>query len=371
MKEEKTNAQTLQDEITCSNCAANLKYMPGTSSLKCEYCGTLNEIDVSDEEIEEIDYEKFLNENDVTTEKIDITTIECDSCGAESTFENNIVSGDCPFCGSNIVLSGGTSHSVIKPKSLLPFNIDSTKAFAEFRLWIKKLWWAPNALKKFARLNEKLAGMYIPFWTYDSDTTCKYRGRRGDNYTTTETYTTTENGQTVTKTRTVTRIRWTSVLGTVYNSFDDILIVGTTSLPKKYLEKLEPWDLENLVPFDEKFLSGFRTESYHIGLKEGFEDAKSKMIKQIKSSVKRDIGGDHQQITSMNTKYDNISFKHILLPVWISAYKFKNKTYRIMINARTGEVQGERPYCWIKITLAVLAVLLIVGGIIFAIKYYN
>jgi len=371
MSEEIRSAGTVQSEIACSNCSAKLKFEPGTGSLKCEYCGTINEIEISDEEIEEIDFNKFLNENDVSVEKQEIVTIKCDSCGAESTFDPNIVSDSCAFCGSNIVLSDGTSCSVIKPKSLLPFKVESKKAFELFRTWIKKLWWAPNALKKFAQLNEKLAGMYIPFWTYDSDTTCQYRGRRGDDYQTTETYTTTENGKSVSKTRTVTKTRWTSVSGTVYNKFDDVLVVGTTSLPKKYLERLEPWDLENLVPFDEKFLSGFRTESYHVGLKEGFDDAKLKMTKEIRTTVKRDIGGDHQQIRSMNTHYNDITFKHILLPVYISAYKFKEKVYRFMINARTGEVQGERPYSWIKITLAVLAGLAIIAAIVLAVMYFN
>lgn len=371
MEEEKVIQETIQKEIACSNCSAKLKFEPGTNSLKCEYCGTMNEIEISDEEIEEIDFNKFLNENDVTVEKQEIVTIKCNSCGAESTFDPNIVSDSCAFCGSNIVLSGGTSCSVIKPKSLLPFKVESKKAYELFSTWIKKLWWAPSALKKFAQLNEKLAGMYIPFWTYDSDTTCAYRGRRGDDYQTTETYTTTENGQSVTKTRTVTKTRWTSVSGTVYNKFDDVLVVGTTSLPKKYMEKLEPWDLENLVPFDEKFLSGFRTESYHVGVKEGFDDAKVKMTNVIRTSVKRDIGGDHQQISSMNTRYDDITFKHILLPVWISAYRYNEKVYRFMINARTGEVQGERPYSWVKIFLAIVVGLAIIAGIIFAVKYFN
>lgn len=371
MEEEKVIQETIQKEIACSNCSAKLKFEPGTNSLKCEYCGTMNEIEISDEEIEEIDFNKFLNENDVTVEKQEIVTIKCNSCGAESTFDPNIVSDSCAFCGSNIVLSGGTSCSVIKPKSLLPFKVESKKAYELFSTWIKKLWWAPSALKKFAQLNEKLAGMYIPFWTYDSDTTCAYRGRRGIDYQTTETYTTTENGQSVTKTRTVTKTRWTSVSGTVYNKFDDVLVVGTTSLPKKYMEKLEPWDIENLVPFDEKFLSGFRTESYHVGVKEGFDDAKVKMTNVIRTSVKRDIGGDHQQISSMNTRYDDITFKHILLPVWISAYRYNEKVYRFMINARTGEVQGERPYSWVKIFLAIVVGLAIIAGIIFAIKYFN
>ncbi len=74
---------------------------------------------------------------------------------------------------------------------------------------------------------------------------------------------------------------------------------------------------------------------------------------------RRDIGGEHQQVSSLNVQYHNITFKHILLPVWLSAYRYRGKVYRFMVNGRTGEVQGERPWSRIKITLAVLVVIML------------
>jgi hypothetical protein len=201
--------------------------------------------------------------------------------------------------------------------------------------------------------------MYIPYWTYDSDTISRYKGQRGDDYSTTESYT--ENDKT--KTRTVTKTRWTSVSGTLKLFFDDVLVIASKSLPQKKTNKLEPWDLENLIPFDEKFLSGFRTETYRIGLKDGFDVAKIKMDPKIREAINHQIGGDHQKITSLTTAYSNITFKHTLLPIWISAYRFKNKVYRFIVNGRTGKVQGERPWCWWKIALLVIAILGAIGAI--------
>jgi hypothetical protein len=91
------------------------------------------------------------------------------------------------------------------------------------------------------------------------------------------------------------------------------------------------------------------------------------MEDRIRSSVRSDIGGDTQQITTLSTEYNDITFKHILLPLWISAYRYNNKVYRFTINARTGEVQGERPYSAIKIALLVIAII----GIIVGIVYWN
>ena len=60
-----------------------------------------------------------------------------------------------------------------------------------------------------------------------------------------------------------------------------------------------------------------------------------------------------------------MTYKHLLLPVWILAYKYGEKTYQVVVNAATGEVQGERPYSWIKITLFVMTIAAVVATIVF------
>ena len=225
------------------------------------------------------------------------------------------------------------------------------------------MWFAPNDLKKRAQETaDKLVGVYLPFWTYDSDTTTAYTGERGTYYYVTETYT---NSKGETETREVQRITWAFVSGTINNNFNDVLVCASPSLPEKLSTELEPWDMKELIAFDERFLSGFKTESYRIDLRTGFETAKSYMHNTIEGSVKKDIGGDEQRITMLNTSYNDITFKHILLPVWISAYLYNDKIYHFMINARTGEVQGERPYSAVKIALAIIALLAVAAAVWF------
>ncbi len=356
---------TATEQTKCHECGAILHFEPGTTSLKCQYCGAENEIAISDEVIEELDFNDFINNKIKDEEKVDVTTVKCNGCGASVTMKPNIISDECPFCGTPLVVDSGTTNSLIKPKSLLPFKIDKDTAFASYKKWVKKLWFAPSKLKQIALNIEKMRGMYIPFWTYDSNTYSQYRGQRGVHYYVTESYT--ENGQT--KTRQVRKTRWSSVSGTVRHAFDDILILATKSLPKKKADKLEPWDLSELVPYDNKFLSGFQAESYQVELKEGFVEAKGRMDKYIRTLVKRDIGGDEQRISSVKTQYNDISFKHLLLPLWISAYRFKSKVYRFLINARTGEVQGERPYSFWKIFFTVLGGLAIIAAVIYYFKF--
>jgi ribosomal protein S27E len=363
--------ESKQNEIICKNCGAKLTFAPGTDSLECQSCGALNQIEVDQTAraaaFEEIDFNAYINNQISTAPKIEIKAVKCDSCGAETTFDPALVSSECDFCGSPLVQKEGHSVQVIAPKAMLSFKVTKTESQQAYKLWLKKLWFAPNKLKSRARQTEDLSGIYTPYWTYDSDTRTDYTGQRGDDYQTTETYY--DQGQT--KTRTVTKTRWSHASGRVARFFDDIMVPASDTLPRKYVDKLEPWDLQNLVPYDTKYLSGFKSETYQVDLPKGFDLAKGKMEPVIRTDINHDIGGDHQMITTMNTQYSNITFKHILLPIWLSAYRYNDKIYRFMINARTGEVQGERPWSWIKITLAVLLAIGVIAGLYWFFEVYQ
>ncbi len=363
MDEESTIRESNQSEVTCPSCGGNLLFMPGTSVLRCEHCGTDKAIEESTSTVDELDFEEYVSSLSESIEKHTINTTRCESCGASVSFDPNVVSERCPFCSSILVINNSETQTQIKPGSLLPFGITKNKAYDNFRTWIKKLWFAPNSLKQHITEQEALKGLYIPYWTYDADTTTQYSGLRGDHYTEQETYTVMENGSPVTRTRTVTKTRWTNVSGTVSSFFDDILILASKSLPKNKANKLEPWDLSNLKPFDELYLSGFRTETYQVDLKSGYAEAKQIMENEIYNLIKMDIGGDVQQIVSKSTVIKDVKFKHILLPIYISAYKFRKKIYRFLVNARTGEVQGERPYSAWKIIMFILLLISIFVGI--------
>jgi len=340
-----------QKSFKCEQCGAKMTYVPGSATQNCPYCDHVNAIPQSEEDIVELD-RAFLSKAENSEDSMEVLTIKCQGCGAESSFDENITSKQCPFCGMDIVATA-KSRKLIKPKSLLPFNFDGKEAHRRFKEWIGNLWFAPKALKRMTHSDAGLTGMYVPYWTYDSDTTTFYRGQRGDHYWEEEEHRVHRDGKWVTETRRVQKTEWTRVSGTVWRNFNDVLIIADDSLPRKYANKLEPWDLKNLVPYQDEYLSGFRAESYHVDLKDGFGQAKKKMGVIIDRDIRRDIGGDEQRIDSKKTKHANISFKHILLPIWLNAYRFKDRSYRFLVNGRTGEVQGERPWDWFKIGLTV------------------
>ena len=349
-------------QFPCKNCGASLEFAPGTHALKCPYCGVLNEIAASTAAIEELDYAAQLAELETKQDTHDAVVTHCDGCGAESTLPPGTSAGLCPFCGRAVVATMQTK-ALIKPKSLLPFAVDRGRATPQFSAWLAGLWFAPSALKTAAE-SGRLNGVYLPAWTYDCQTASDYTGERGEHYWDTETYTETVNGRSETRTRQVQRTRWYSASGNVHVPFDDVLVLADKSLPDRLRRQLDGWDLPALVPYTDEYLSGFVAETYQVALPEGFETAKGIMDGVIRGAVCHDIGGDEQRIDGLRTHYDAITFKHVLLPVWISAYRFGDKTFHFVINGRTGRVFGERPYSAVKITIAVLLALVLIAIVV-------
>lgn len=347
-------ASTIPDlrRFPCSNCGAKLEFAPGTTSLVCPFCQTQNTISGADKPVEERDFRAAVAELAHAAAKVEHFSVKCDACGAEINKPPSVTSMTCPFCASNIVMTAmAATH--IKPWGVLPFLVTKEQATQKFRDWLRSRWFAPSALKRDGQIDQRLSGVYVPAWTFDAGTTSAYTGERGDAY-----YVTVRTGKTTTTQR---RIRWTPASGVVAHDFDDVLVLASRSLPTDKAESLEPWDTARVVPYADDYLAGFKAECYQIDLPEGFGIAQGIIAEAINQLIRADIGGDEQRIHSVDTDYHGITFKHLLLPVWISAYRYAEKVYRFLVNARTGEVQGERPYSWVKITLAVLCGLLLIG----------
>lgn len=355
-------ADNTQQHFPCEQCGADLIYTPGSETLTCSYCGHQNTIRIGTETIREYSFEQALQAMEkARIRPLDNTqVIKCPNCSATFELKQNRHAGDCPFCGTPVVM--GTEHTrLFQPKSLLPFLITEKQAQTAFDKWISGLWFAPSALKDKAKRDEKLLGIYIPYWTYDSHTDSFYRGERGIIYYERRMVTVMVNGRPRQQVQNVPRIRWTPVSGRVRLFFDDILVGATRTLPRTILDRLEPWDLPNLIPYNESYLSGFQSEIYQVDLDEGFEVARGIMDSRIYNAVIGDIGGDQQRVHNLQTQHNATTFKHLLLPVWSAAFRFNGKIYRFVINGRNGKTQGERPYSIFKIGMTIL-----LGGILLA-----
>lgn len=344
----------------CTACGATLTYAPGTETLVCEHCGATQAITPTLGEVVEYDF-ATARTRARRQPAADLVQggreVECGACGARTVLAGP--AGRCPYCDSPLVQEVQATDEVIAPESLLPFAIPRERARSAFESWVKGLWFAPGDLARNA-LAGRIEGCYLPYWTYDSTTTTDYTGSRGEYYYVTESYT---DSQGKSRTRQVRRTRWYPASGRVLVPFDDVLVCASRALPGDLIDSLEPWDLGDLRPYEPAYLSGFLAQRYAVDLEQGFESAKQRMQPPIDRAIRSDIGGDTQQIHTKQTRYHNVKFKHFLLPVWVSSFRYGGKAYQFIVNARTGEVAGHRPYSAWKIALLVVVILAVVGAV--------
>jgi DNA-directed RNA polymerase subunit RPC12/RpoP len=348
----------------CAQCGAQLRYAPGQTTLTCENCGHVQLITPAGPRrraraLQELDLAKGLEDGLSDTDMVEVRTISCPNCGAQVELTGATHATECPFCASPVVLDTGTQRH-IKPQALVPFALTEPQARSAMITWMGSLWFAPGTLLEYARKGRALTGIYVPFWTFDASTRSRYSGERGEYYYETRTVTVRVDGRMQQRQEQVRHTRWYPASGSVARDFDDILVMASTSLPARLGNELTPWDLTTLQPYTPEYLAGFQAEGYTVPLADGDAEAKSRMAAIIEQDVRRDIGGDEQRVHDINTDHSDETFKHILLPVWMAAYRYNGKSYRFLVNGQTGEVQGERPWSIWKIGLTVLLVAAVV-----------
>jgi DNA-directed RNA polymerase subunit RPC12/RpoP len=340
----------------CENCGANMIFDPKIGKLACPYCASAKTIETNVEKIVERDFYSALRPENQRLQKMatDAMQVSCDSCGATVVFIPPESARQCDFCGAKLVAQPKSSDPLVAPESVIPFTITNNQAISNLKNWTNSRWFAPNELKTMAQ-HDKAESIYLPYWTFDANTETRYTGQRGEDYQVRENYTDSQGKQQV---RTRTETNWYHASGNTSRFFDDVPVPATKSVLPKYLERLN-WDFSALVSYEPAYLSGHKAQVYQVSLEEGFERFKQIAEGVIRGDVHRSIGGDRQRIHTIDTQYSDVTFKHLLVPVYAGAYRFNNKVYQIVINGKTGEVQGERPYSWLKIGCLVVFILII------------
>lgn len=357
MEEEKVVSE---HKKACINCGAELKFKPGTTSVTCEYCNHQETIEQHNDGFNELELKPYLDEMGGQSHSEEIMMLHCKNCGANQHIEENYKSLHCVYCTMPLIIEDAYKEDWILPGAVLPFEFDQKKSHQIFSKWVKSLWFAPNNLKKAALDPQNTKGLYLPYWTFDAQLFANYTGQRGHYYYVSVPYTANVKGKSVRRTRQERRTRWEPTRGSIKGFVDDTLIKASRQRKNPIPKKISNWNLDALVAFNTSFLAGFVTEKYTISLKNGHLSSTKEAKEIAKSWARSDIGGDTQRIGSIDMKLSDETFKHILLPVYISAYRYGGKKYNFFINGQSGTISGKRPYSFWKIFFSVLCVVIVI-----------
>ncbi len=356
-----THTTELTRTYPCESCGGELHFDIESQLLKCQHCGNTHELREVEGVVEEQDLRRaiaMVRAGRGSTALAEEKEIVCQNCGGHTTFTGSLTADRCPYCATPIQRDDVHDAPERLPvDGLLPFQVDPKEAKDLIEKWINSRWFAPSEFKRYNRKGS-FESVYMAYFTYDADTHTNYTGQRGDNYTVTV-----GHGE---NRRTEVRTRWTPVRGSVRNSFDDIPVFANEGLDRGKVEKLEPWPTETAKPFSPEYVAGHLCRTYDQDVEECLAPAQQEMQAEIANKVRWNIGGDQQRISSMNINWLKMTYKHVLLPIWLLTVIYQQRPFQVYINGVTGEVHGARPYSKVKIAIAVtlaviLAILIIVA----------
>ncbi len=252
---------------------------------------------------------------------------QCQTCGGEVVFQGQSISENCPYCnGALVECPRDESYPTL---GLIPFAVTRQTAQSQVTAWGAARWAAPSDLGGIIAKGN-VAGIYVPFWTFDSqeavDYIVRYKVKSGD-----KTY-------------------YRSKKGFMRTFFDDLLVPASPHVTPLIRDGiLHEFNPETLRPFEAAYLAGFAAERHHQSVREGLAaNAQDKDI-LLRNRIKRHSG--KTRITSVSYKTDTtgLKYRRILLPVWILHYTYNGKSMKVVTCGIHGRTFGERPFSMAKL----------------------
>lgn len=333
---------------TCAHCGGELVFSPEKAALACQSCGSLFLIDGNPRPAEETAFERSRAK---TNWGIHTKQLTCVSCGGQRVENELQLAGRCPYCGSHYVLES-SADDLLPPDGVVPFSVSRQQAQEKLKCWLGKKPLVPARLRKMD-FTQKIAGSYIPCWTFDARTVTGYRGRYG-------VY---RGGKLV----------WSPCAGTYTAFVNDALADAGKSRGRelnRLIEEIRPFETEQNLQYDARYLLGFSAQRYQRGLADSWLRTKNvldgELARRTKQNIREKHGASAVQIDTV-TAYQEVTYKYLLLPVWILGFSYMGSLYHVVVNGQTGKLAGRAPAAAGKIGIIAAAVLLLLLLLFFSI----
>ena len=338
----------------CPNCGANTAYDVSAGGIACEYCGHVAPVAAAHVGKSAEDFEFTLETLSQARQGwgTQRQVLHCDSCGAELSLPAGGLTNTCAFCASNQVNVITSPEQTLRPRFLIPFKVPPEKTASLASDWMGKGWFHPDALTGNAKVR-RFFGVYLPFWTFNAHVDTRWRAEVG--YQQSERHYNAGQKRWETRTRTV----WKWENGQVALDIENLLVPGSAPqhLSHRILKQLYPFQMADLVAYAPDFLAGWQAQAYETTLTEAWESGKKEIREEAKKACYNRMSSSQVRNFSMSADFADESWRYILLPVYLAAYRYEGKVFQVMINGQSGVVAGSKPVAWWKVWLAIAAIL--------------
>ena len=320
---------------TCKNCGGKIIFDVEKKGLTCVSCGSLFDVSDFDAEAEGYDEQAPVKLIDDT---IDCSIYQCSSCGAEISITNTEVSTFCIYCGNPSIVFSRVSK-MKKPDMIIPFKITKERAKELVRERINNGFFIPDSIKNYEI--DQMRGIYIPYYVtnveYDESMILSSEHRSNKN---THTY---------------------YYKRSAYAHMPWVTTDASTTLSDSSSQRLEPFYMEESIPFDEDYLIGFYSDMSDVKEKDAIALAKHRARKVFEDEMLNSITGSNKKVRDCRFRAE-VYEKPVtaFLPAWFLTFRYKDEPYTIIINGQTGKIVGGVPWNKAKFTsmLFILSVLI-------------
>jgi DNA-directed RNA polymerase subunit RPC12/RpoP len=322
----------------CPKCGGHVEFNIHTNQLTCMYCGYTPE---AEEERSAADDEQSMYDY-LPTESghrwaVSQQQLSCQRCGAVSLWPPGQKALECPYCGSRQMIASVETELLIDPQAIAVMQIDEKEAIRRVQSWFGRGWFAPDNLTKAAK-KRILHPAYYPFWTFDG---------------TLELHWSCEVNESNSKYQT-----WVSRNGVECEIFNDVLVPGLQRLHFRDLRKLGPYNLMDVIEFKPEILAGWPALTYDVPLAKASLLAREQVVQEVRRFLSDRVlpGQQKRGLQTGGVNWSDMTFKNVLLPLWIGTYHYQGKEYKVYVNGQTGKVIGEKPRDWLKTALIITSI---------------
>ena len=324
------------ETFTCPQCGGRLRFDPTNQDLRCDSCGFKQAVESTPAPRPSMVLDFSLPTRQGQLWAVAERRFTCKQCGGSTVLPPGQTSSTCPFCGSAALVAAADDAELITPHALIPMRQTPVSIAEKVRTWLGRDFFAPDDLTKLAR-HSRLTPVYVPFWRFSLTLTLVWRAQAAEGHQ--------------------QNFKWQD--GETNFIYDDFLQPGAHSLPSDLLSSIGPFDLGQLVQYKPAFLAGWPAGSYDVSLAQASLDTRAAIVRDASKKLwSKALPGSHiATLQVLRPEYSGQTFQLVLLPLWVGAYQYRGKTYRVLVNGQTGKVAGDRPADRVKVTLLILLIL--------------
>ncbi|MEM7244363.1 MAG: hypothetical protein AAF533_03415 [Acidobacteriota bacterium] len=324
----------------CDRCGGEARYDAAIGRLRCGHCA-------SQREVAAVEVGRAASEEEFRVETLERaargwgaerTQVHCESCGADTVLAARELVGTCAFCTSQHVVARPAPQDALRPRYLLPFQVDADEARRLLTEWLGSGWLQPRGLSKQGRTTS-IQAVYLPAWTFDARVVAHWM---------------VETGRPLSDESNITI--WTKKDGKQAVHMDDELSLAVGDLSELLFSRIAPFDLDRLVEYDPELLAGWQVRVADVPLEKAWERQRLAWRDRPREEAWKRLKSQHAKLRRFSAAVDftKESWRHVLLPVHVVAYRHRDETHHVLINGRTGVIAGQRPVAWWKV-LALIA----------------